>query len=431
TNLTGLLYSIPRSSAHPYDSSTYALTWCPPPGVPHCWVGYFCVQEPVWCITGRLVVGKTPALKKTATKTVGRPERAVRRRRPLWSTQTDDEDEDDGTDDAAPSVGRPKKDTARTTKRPKVVKTDKEAYPDEDSTAVPSDWFVYRELKKCLKCASSRIQGGAVCRMYQGEPVCRRCKRTSQGCYWEISPGAIPVSYSGGHKQTRDAATVAARADSLVPPPPPAALFVPHSEATRPAFRVDDISYVEEVPSCLAAIRRRAALARVHPASHPASRAIADVVEQSLANAQVQMTTGLLLARSLIRDRAPGFRGPEDDPQVLDEPIDDDRPVDFTEDTDHPVLFRLATPPLDASSGRVPSSPTPSIPARSAGADGPSTPAGSRSPSDAALESSFSKVATPDVAADADGFDGDAEGVEVDAEDDAIVSGEEEAGADV
>ncbi|THH29632.1 hypothetical protein EUX98_g4539 [Antrodiella citrinella] len=194
--------------------------------------------------SGRLLVGKAPALKKNTRKTSSHPERAVRRSRPALPVETDNEDDAQDEDDYTDSKPS-KRDTGRAVKRSKGTKSEKEVFPDEDPTAEVSD--------------------------------------------------------CGAHKQSRDSAALAAisaRADSQPQPLPSSSLFVASSEATHPAFRVDSVSYVEEFPSCLAALRRRAALARVHPSSHPASRAIADVVEQSLANAQIQMTTGLCCERA-------------------------------------------------------------------------------------------------------------------------------------
>ncbi|THH20706.1 hypothetical protein EUX98_g8532 [Antrodiella citrinella] len=325
--------------------------------------------------------------------------------------ETDDDDDAPYEDEAMDSKSI-KKQPGRPSKRSKVTKTDKESFPDEDPDAVESEWFVYRELRKCLKCSSSRASGGAVCRMYEGETRCRRCSRTAQGCYWEISPGAIPVSYSGAHKQSRDAAAVSTRAGSQPHVSPASTLFVSHSEAARPVFRVDAITSVDEFPSCLASIRRRAALARIHPASHPASRAIADVVEQSLASAQVQLTTGLMLARSLLRDGAPGFRGTGVDPEELEDPLDDDLPVDFTEDSDHPIAFRLeATPPVVP---RGCSSPSPAVlvPPRPVEAGGPLVPTSSRPSPDVVSESGSPKIADIEADEDAEGSEGGAEEVD-------------------
>ncbi|THH16775.1 hypothetical protein EUX98_g9250 [Antrodiella citrinella] len=303
---------------------------------------------------GRLVVGKTPVAQKVVTKSAARPARAVRRRRPVWSTKTDDEDDDEKDDDF--SDNKPgKKDTSRAAKRSKGVKSEREAFPDEDPEAELSSWFIYRELQKCLKCSSSRSPSGVVCRMYEGETRCRRCSRTAQGCYWEISPGAIPVSYSGAHKQTRDSTTVSVRAGVQPHPVPAPTLFVAHSESPSPR-----------------------ALARIHPDSQPASRAIADVVEQSLVSAQVQLSTGLLLARSLLRDGAPGFRGADADPAELEEPLDSDLPEDFTEDPNHPISFRMEVTPPVIFDGPPSPSPAPSGPPRPAEAVEPSAHADSR-----------------------------------------------------
>ncbi|THH13977.1 hypothetical protein EUX98_g9662 [Antrodiella citrinella] len=275
--------------------------------------------------------GKTPAPKKTAKGTADRPERAVRRRRPVWSTKTDDEFDDKDTDEDAKDVVRTKRAVDRVVKKPQVTKSDKDAYPDEDPSATPSDWFVYRELKKCLKCAASRAKGGL------SAECTRRRTQTDPRRYFRVG------SCRG-------------------PGPSVACFFVPHSDAARPAFRVDSISFVEDFPSCLASIRRRAALTRVHPDSQPASRALADVVEQSLASAQVQMTTGLLLARSLLRDRAPGFRGADADPAELEDPLDEDLPADFTEEPHHPTAFRLERTPLIVPRGCTSVSPIVSVP---------------------------------------------------------------------
>ncbi|THH20966.1 hypothetical protein EUX98_g8486 [Antrodiella citrinella] len=375
--------------------------------------------------SGRIVVGKTPGPKKTA-KSSGRPERAVRRRRPIWSMDADSDDEAPRDLDFQ-EASSPKKESDRAAKRPKAAKAEKEAFPDHDSTAVPSDWFVYRELKKCLKCAASRAPGGVACMMYQGETRCRRCRRTAQGCYWEISPGAIPVSYGGNHKQARDATPASARADSHLPPAAASTLFISHSEAAHPAFHVDDVSYVEEFPSCLAALRRRAALARVHPSSHPASRAIADVVEQSLANAQIQMTTGLMLARSLLRDRAPGFQGTDADPADLEEPLDEDVPGDFTADDDHPVLFHLEPAPLDVSHDRSSESPDASVlpPPVNVESRDPTALAGSRASPDAPRKAPSPDVVTQEADEVTVGSVGEAEDI---GEDDA--DGDEGSGSD-
>ncbi|THH14566.1 hypothetical protein EUX98_g9597 [Antrodiella citrinella] len=357
--------------------------------------------------SGRIFVGKIPGPKPSSRKPSGRPERAVRRPRTLWSVESEDEhhaQDEDYSSDSKPT----KKNSGRAAKRSKTAKSDKEAFPDEDPEAELSDWFVYRELRKCVKCAGSRAKGGVVCRMYQGETRCRRCRRTAQGCYWEISPGAVPVSYGGTHKQARDATSAPARAESHLLPVVASTLFVPHSEAARPAFRVDDVSYVEEFPSCLAGIRRRAALARVHPESYPASRAIADVVEQSLASAQIQLSTGLLLARSLLRDGAPGFRGSEADPAELEDPLDEDVPDDFTAEVNHPTLFRLEPTPLAVSNDRVPGSPA-AVPSRLAEVGEPSAPASPRRTPDILPTTISSKIAEEVIVHDSEGSDGDPE----------------------
>ncbi|THH19930.1 hypothetical protein EUX98_g8680 [Antrodiella citrinella] len=357
--------------------------------------------------SGRLIVGKTPAPKKATKKPAGRPERAVRRSRPALAVETDIEDDAQYEDDFSDSKPN-KRESGRAAKRSKGAKAEKEAFPDEDPTAEVSDWFVYQELRKCVKCAASRAPGGVDCRMYRGENRCRRCRRTAQGCYWEISPGAIPVSYSGAHKQSRDPAAVAtpsSHTNNHSQLLPASTLFVAHSEAARPVFRVDAISYVEEVPSCLASLRRRAALARIHPDSQPASRAIADVVEQSLANAQVQLSTGLLLARSLLRDSAPGFRGADADPAELEEPLDDDLPVDFTEDPDHPISFRMEVTPPVLFDG-------PPSPLRRAESVEPYPRASSRSGSDDSSDTESPKLPSTVIEVGAEGSGGRAEGVE-------------------
>ncbi|THH14104.1 hypothetical protein EUX98_g9649 [Antrodiella citrinella] len=290
--------------------------------------------------SGRLIVGKTPVAPKVVTKSVGRPARAVRRRRPVWSTKTDDEDdyeEENDFSDTKPD----KKDNGRATKRSKGAKSEKEAFPDEDLGAEVSTWFVYRELRKCLKCAASRAPGGVDCRIQ------RRLPRSS----------------------------------------------FPTPNAARPAFRVDSISHVEEVPSCLASLRRRAALARIHPASQPASRAIADVVEQSLASAQIQLSTGLLLARSLLRDGAPGFRGAGADPAELEEPLDDDLPEDFTEDPNHPIAYRMEVTPPVMFDGPPSPSPVPSGPPLLVGSVEPSAHANFRRSPDISSEAASPVVA--------------------------------------
>ncbi|THH18244.1 hypothetical protein EUX98_g8994, partial [Antrodiella citrinella] len=371
------------------------------------------VPSPLFALTsGRLVVGKTPAPKKATKKPAGRPERAVRRSRPALAVETDIEDDAQDEDDFTDSKPN-KRESGWAAKRSKGAKSEKEAFPDEDPTA-----------EKCVKCAASRAPGGVDCCMYQGENQCRRCRRTAQGCYWEISPGgAIPVSYSGAHKQSRDPTAVAApssHANNQPQPLPASTLFVAHSEAARPVFRVDAISYVEEVPSCLASLRRRAALARIHPNSQPASRAIADVVEQSLASAQVQLSTGLLLARSLLRDGAPGFRGADADPAELEEPLDDDLPGDFTEDPNHPISFRMEVTPPVLFDG-------PPSPSRRAESVEPYPRASSCPGSDDSSDTESPKLPSTGIEVDAEGSGGRVEGVEESGPDTHAGSGGEDA----
>ncbi|THH13825.1 hypothetical protein EUX98_g9678 [Antrodiella citrinella] len=374
---------------------------------------------------GRLIVGKTLPARKASKKPADQPDRAV------WSVDAEGDDDALADEDYVSDAKSTKKDVGRAAKRPRVARVEKESFPDEDPDSALSDWFVYRELRKCVKCAASRAQGGVFCKLYRGETSCRRCKRTAQGCYWEISPGAIPVSYSGGHKQTRDATPASALVDSKPVLPSASNLFVSHSDAARPVFRVDNIAFVEEFPSSLASIRRRAALARVHPASHPASRAIAEVVEQSLANAQVQMTTGLLLARSLIRDRTPGFRGSGEDPEELEDPIDEDQPEDFTEDVDHPVLFRLEATPLAMANDLVPDSPAASVGSPSVAAVESSVRASSRHTPEAVSKSGSPRTVAYVVDEDAVESDSDGKGSDGGDADGAAVSGEGAVEADV
>ncbi|THH14190.1 hypothetical protein EUX98_g9636 [Antrodiella citrinella] len=148
------------------------------------------------------------------------------------------------------------------------------------------------------------------------------------------------------------------------------------------------------------------------PEAEPASRAIADVVEQSLANAQVQMTTGLMLARSLLRDGAPGFRGAGVDPEALEDPLDEDLPADFTEDANHPITFRLeATPPVVFDRPSSPS-PIPSGPLCLADSAEPYPRASSRHSSDHSSDTGSPKLPSTVIEVDAGGSDGHAEGVE-------------------
>ncbi|THH16879.1 hypothetical protein EUX98_g9233 [Antrodiella citrinella] len=91
--------------------------------------------------------GKTPVAKKAAANPVARPARAVCRRRPIWSTNTDDESNAPDDNDLSDSKSN-KRSVVRAAKRTKVAKSEKEPFPDEDPEVELSSWFVYRELQR-------------------------------------------------------------------------------------------------------------------------------------------------------------------------------------------------------------------------------------------------------------------------------------------
>ncbi|THH19752.1 hypothetical protein EUX98_g8716 [Antrodiella citrinella] len=136
----------------------------------------------------------------------------------------------------------------------------------------------------------------------------------------------------------------------------------------------------------------------------------------------------LLLARSLLRDRAPGFLGDGADPVELEQPLDADVPDDFTADVDHPALFHLDPTPLATSHDRASGSPEASIQSPPAAVEGrvPMATANARASSDAAPEEVSSNVILKSVDEIATVSGDEAEGIDEDDEDNDIGSREDD-----